>query len=105
MLNAQDISNLLGFGTTIAAIVGLVVWLVKAAFKRQGDITDRYFLHLEENQRMLRSHNDQLVDTVNLFKDFMTQSSLKSDRKIALLEKLNGEIEYVKTKIDKTRST
>ena len=48
-------------GATIASVVGVVVWLVKHSFKRQTEITERYFAHLERQQLEARETNERLV--------------------------------------------
>lgn len=51
--------------TVVASITGLVVWLVKYAFKRQSEITDRYFGHLEKRDEANQAAIDRFGDTMD----------------------------------------
>lgn len=66
-------------GVTVASITGLVVWLVKHAFKRQGEITDRYFGHLEKRDEQ----NQQMIDR---FGDTMEKVNQNLDEHTRLLK-------------------
>ena len=47
---------------SVGSVVGLIVWIVKQSFNRQGSITDRYFAHLEEQAREQKELNSKYGD-------------------------------------------
>lgn len=56
-----------GAGLT-GAVVGLLVWLSKQSFKRQAEVTDRYFKHLETERaesREERTQNRQVLQELS----------------------------------------
>jgi hypothetical protein len=46
-----------------AACVGLVIWLIKASFKRQDSVTDRYFSSLENQMAEQKQKDLRLLES------------------------------------------
>jgi hypothetical protein len=64
----------------ITAFIGLIVWLVKEAFKRQSEITDRYFGFLEEISHHQQQKNKEFLATLDKYSAAMElQSELLKD--------------------------
>ena len=47
----------------LAAVVGLVIWLIKASFKRQDSVTDRYFSSLEQQMSEQKAKDLRLMES------------------------------------------
>lgn len=80
-------------GQWIALVIGavggfftLVYWLVRQAFKRQSEITDRYFNHLERKDEEQR-------ENIKLFGESMERMGKAMDEQTSVLKGLHEKME------------
>lgn len=84
MVDKVDVNHLVALGMGgLASFASLVYWIVKTSFKRQGDITDRYFGHLEK-----RDHDQQ--EAIKVFGESMERVARHLDEQSAILKDLHG---------------
>ena len=70
------------FVTSIGGFLSLIYWLVKLSFKRQSEITDRYFAHLE--------HKDtEQQENIKVFGDSMERIGKAMEEQTNLLKGLH----------------
>lgn len=66
-LEFTNIQNAGVFGGTVAAIVALIVWLIKGSFSRQTDIADKYFAHLEQQSKVQEERDRRNQESIQGF--------------------------------------
>lgn len=67
------VSVILGVSATI---VSLIAWLIKASFRRQDEVTDRYFKHLEYSAESQRRESDQYKATLAKIEETLTAQTM-----------------------------
>lgn len=90
-LNAPHVIALLV--SIIGGFSSLVYWLVRMAFKRQGEITDRYFTHLERKDQ-------EQQENIRVFGDSMEKFGRAMDEQTSLLKQMQRDQEGHKCRYD-----
>lgn len=91
-MSNEPLIQLLGTGGVLATIVGLVVWIVKQSFKRQGDITDRYFQHLEETHKVSAKTSESLTGAFSELSGTMRNLDERTTANSTLIKELTNEV-------------
>lgn len=79
-LNAPQFLTLLVGG--VGGFVSLIYWLVRLSFKRQSEITDRYFTHLERKDQ-------EQQENIKVFGESMEKLGRNMDEQTAILKSLH----------------
>ena len=77
-----DATTLLSGAGLTTAIIGLLVWLTRQSFKRQSEITDRYFKHLEEERASSKEERRENRTVIERLSNAVT-SNTESVRELA----------------------
>lgn len=81
-LSAPQVLTLMVGG--VGGFISLIYWLVRLSFKRQGEITDRYFGHLERKDQ-------EQQENIKLFGDAMKKMGDAMDEHTVLLKSLHDK--------------
>ena len=91
-LKVDAITALGSMITILATVVGLVVWLVKQQTKRQNDVTDRYFRHLEERSSKNEKIHEGYAEAFKAVGESISTQTLEISKQTVQLGELTSKV-------------
>lgn len=102
-MNTAAIQALAGLLLAIlgpAGFVGLVVWLVKNAERRQAEITDKFFAHLEKQLEATQKNNTTYVEAIDKLVVANQQHAEANNRLATSLENHTGDLQKIASGVE-----